>query len=576
MPLRRLMSLFKRKKKSQSRRDDDTASKEDIARHKHHAGPTVHQQHGAGRSHPAGAQQHKPPQQSHHQPQRPAQHHGQHKPAQPTQTHRQGGQRRPAQQPQHGRPRPTQQVARQPVHQAPRSAAQHSARPQHVPHVPAPPVRAPHVPPAPAHLPRAPKPAPAGPSLRFDQLGLKPNLLEAVMEEGYSEPTPIQQQAIPVALAGRDILGCAQTGTGKTAAFALPILQKLDRAEVVSQRYHDIRALIVTPTRELAAQIGESFKAYGRHTKRKYAVIYGGVFQGVQVKAMYGGVDILVATPGRLLDLMRQRMVLLHKVEILVLDEADRMLDMGFINDIQRIVAKVPSRRQTLFFSATMPPEIRTLAGGILDDPVSIAVTPDVSAAETVDHVLYYVERDDKPELLRRLLADPGISRALVFTRTKVRADRVARKLTAWGIPASAIHGDKSQGARERTLAAFKSGESRVLVASDIVSRGIDIDDISHVINFDIPHEAEAYVHRIGRTGRAGATGRAISFCDRDERDDLRQIERLLGRAIPVVAGHHDGSAAPESRPAGGSSGGTGANRLRGQHGRSGNRRRRR
>ncbi|HTY08740.1 MAG TPA: DEAD/DEAH box helicase [Candidatus Edwardsbacteria bacterium] len=411
----------------------------------------------------------------------------------------------------------------------------------------------------------------------FEDLQLIEPLLRAVREEGYLAPTPIQAQAIPHALAGRDVLGCAQTGTGKTAAFALPILQKLDRPEVTAQRYRSIRALIVTPTRELAAQIGESFKAYGRHTQLKYAVVYGGVYQGIQVKAMYGGVDILVATPGRLLDLMEQRLILLSKVEILVLDEADRMLDMGFINDIKKIVAKVPARRQTLFFSATMPAEIRTLAGGILDNPVPISVTPDTSAAETVEQSVYFVERDDKADLLRQLLADPALRRALVFTRTKVRADRVARKLTGWGIPASAIHGDKSQGARERVLAAFKSGAARVLVASDVVSRGIDIEDISHVINFDVPHEPEAYVHRIGRTGRAGAAGTAITFCDREERDDLRQVEKLLGRPIPVVSDHRWHSTAPAAAPGAAPrrGGGHAATGPRGQYGRGGNRRRR-
>ncbi|MDO9390793.1 MAG: DEAD/DEAH box helicase, partial [bacterium] len=356
--------------------------------------------------------------------------------------------------------------------------------------------------------------------MRFDELGLKPNLLEALITEGYTEPTPIQQQAIPVALAGKDILGCAQTGTGKTAAFALPILQRLDRPEITKEQYRTIRALIVTPTRELAAQVGQSFAAYGRNINLRSAVVYGGVYQGTQAKAMRGGVDILVATPGRLLDLMDQKMVLLHKVEILVLDEADRMLDMGFINDIKKIVAKVPSRRQTLFFSATMPPEIRTLAGGILDQPVSISIMAEYAAADTVEQSVYFVEKDDKPDLLRHLLSQKGMERTLVFTRTKVRADRLSRRLTTWGIPAQAIHGDKSQNTRERVLQGFKTGSIRVLVASDVVSRGIDIDNISHVVNFDLPHEAEAYVHRIGRTGRAGALGTAISFCDSEERQD--------------------------------------------------------
>lgn len=478
MPLRKLLSLFRRKKKEPV-----------AAAHKKEA------------HHPTGDRKH-PPTTS-----------------------------RPAGHP----PRPHQPPPRGTAHQPRPAAAGHRPPAQQRPQGPA---RAEHQPAPVVHRqpPRA-KTA-SGPQLKFDQLGLAPFLLKAISEEGYAEPTPIQQQAIPVALSGRDLLGCAQTGTGKTAAFALPILQKLARPEVVGQQYRDIRALIVTPTRELAAQIGQSFSAYGRHSGLRFAVVYGGVFQGHQQKAMKGGVDILVATPGRLLDMMNQRLILLHKVEVLVLDEADRMLDMGFINDIRRIVAKVPIRRQTLFFSATMPPEIRQLAGSILDQPVSISVTPDTTAAETVEQSLYFVERDDKPKLLRHLLSDRNITRALVFTRTKVRADRVARKLTADGIPASAIHGDKSQGARERVLAGFKDGSVRVLVASDIVSRGIDIEDISHVVNFDVPQQADSYVHRIGRTGRAGAVGSAITFCDAEERQDVREIEKLLGRPIPVVEGH--------------------------------------
>jgi ATP-dependent RNA helicase RhlE len=480
MPLRKLLSLFKRKKAAPAHpHHKQSEPHAPVAKDKH----PVHKQQEPGHPKPAA----KP---SHHRP-----------------AHGSG------------------------FHQARPAQAQHP-RPQHQPVRPAE-----HAPRHPEPRP-APKAAPQLPTVKFEALGLAPKLLKALHEEGYSHPTPIQQQAIPVALSGRDILGCAQTGTGKTAAFALPILQRLDRPEVTAQQYHDIRALIVTPTRELAAQIEQSFKAYGRHAHLRQAVVYGGVFQGTQIQAMRGGVDILVATPGRLLDLMNQRMILLHKVEILVLDEADRMLDMGFINDIKRIVAKVPVRRQTLFFSATMPEEIRKLAGGILDNPVSISVTPQSTAAETVEQSVYFVERDDKAELLRHLLKDKGISRALVFTRTKVRADRVARKLSGWGIPAQAIHGDKSQGTRERVLASFKSGGTRVLVASDVVSRGIDIEDISHVINFDIPHEAEAYVHRIGRTGRAGASGTAVSFCDSEEREDLRQVEKLLGRKIPVVEHH--------------------------------------
>lgn len=494
MPFRKFLSLFKGKKKE--------APEPGKSDHKPDS-----RQHVAERAiaHHAGGQPRRPQ----HQPARPANY------------------RRPEQPKQHqpGTEAPRTATYRKPEH--PKPQFQHRTET----HRPTPGV---HHPPQLHKRPAAPK----GPQLRFDQLGLAPFLLQAIKEEGYAEPTPIQQQAIPVAISGKDILGCAQTGTGKTAAFALPILQKLYRPGAASQQYRDIRALIVTPTRELAAQIGQSFSAYGRHSGLRHAVIYGGVFQGHQQKAMRGGVDILVATPGRLLDMMNQRLILLHKVEVLVLDEADRMLDMGFINDIRKIVAKVPIRRQTLFFSATMPPEIRHLAGSILDNPVSISVTPENTAAETVEQSLYFVERDDKPKLLKHLLSDELFTRALVFTRTKVRADRVARKLTAEGIPASAIHGDKSQGARERVLAGFKDGSIRVLVASDIVSRGIDIENISHVVNFDVPQQAEAYVHRIGRTGRAGAVGTAITFCDAEERQDVREIEKLLDKSIPVVEDH--------------------------------------
>jgi ATP-dependent RNA helicase RhlE len=527
MPLRKLFSLFKRKKKEEPKHKSETPEKTAHSGQRLYSAGATHERYTGG-SHQGSS-------------------HTQHKPQQHIQPLWTQAEQRQAQQQRGARPaqRPVQHTARpatQPV-QSHRPPVAAPSRPvTHAP-VPARPVH--HMPPA----ARPHKPASDLPQLRFDQLGLAPNLLKAVIEEGYTEPTPIQQQAIPVALAGKDIFGCAQTGTGKTAAFALPILQKLSRPDVTNQQFRAIHALIVTPTRELAAQIGESFNAYGRHTGLKYGVIYGGVYQGLQEKAMRGGVNILVATPGRLLDLLNQKLIFLNKVEILVLDEADRMLDMGFINDIRKIVAKVPIRRQTLFFSATMPSEILSLANTILDNPVTISVTPETSAAETVEQSVYFVEKDDKPELLRHLLEDSAVSRALVFTRTKSRADRVARKLAGWGIPAQAIHGDKAQSTREKTLAAFKKGAIRVLVASDVVSRGIDIDDISHVFNFDIPHEPEAYIHRIGRTGRAGASGTAISFCDREERDDLKQIERLLDKSIPVVTDQPYHSTAPAQAP---------------------------
>ena len=528
MPLRKLLSLFKRKKKTPAQPVQ------------HHAAAPARHQAEPHRKPVAATAAHAPVRNQNHQTARPARPQGapaQGQRSQPHQPNRPPQTPRPASKPGGTIAQPGRQ---HPQHQTTRPMTQHPPRPvQHVP------VRPQHVPPVQVPLPRAPKAVSTEPTLRFDQLGLNPNLLEALKTEGYTEPTPIQQQAIPVALAGKDILGCAQTGTGKTAAFALPILQRLDRPEITKEQYRTIRALIVTPTRELAAQVGQSFAAYGRNINLRSAVVYGGVYQGTQAKAMRGGVDILVATPGRLLDLMDQKMVLLHKVEILVLDEADRMLDMGFINDIKKIVAKVPSRRQTLFFSATMPPEIRTLAGGILDQPVSISIMAEFAAADTVEQSVYFVEKDDKPDLLRHLLSQKGMERTLVFTRTKVRADRLSRRLTTWGIPAQAIHGDKSQNTRERVLSGFKAGSIRVLVASDVVSRGIDIDNISHVVNFDLPHEAEAYVHRIGRTGRAGALGTAISFCDSEERQDLAQVERLLGRSIPVATGHPYQSTAP-------------------------------
>jgi len=373
--------------------------------------------------------------------------------------------------------------------------------------------------------------------LQFDDLGLIEPLLRAIRDEQYTDPTPIQELAIPPLLEGADLLGCAQTGTGKTAAFALPILQRLAGTKQKGDR-RPIRALVVTPTRELAAQIDESFAAYGRHVRLRHTVVYGGVRQRSQTRALKKGVDILVATPGRLLDLMGQGHIKLGRVEILVLDEADRMLDMGFIRDIRRIIAKVPDERQTLLFSATMPKSIQSLADSILTDPIEVRVTPEAPAADTVEHSVYLVERAHKPALLLHLLDDEAISRALVFTRTKRGADRVAQNLKFAEINAEVIHSDRPQKARQRALDKFKQGKTRVLVASDIAARGLDVDDISHVINFDMPHEPEMYVHRIGRTGRAGAVGQALSFCGLEERGHLREIERLIRQEVPTAEGH--------------------------------------
>jgi ATP-dependent RNA helicase RhlE len=366
----------------------------------------------------------------------------------------------------------------------------------------------------------------------FPELGLAEPLLRAVREQGYQTPTPIQTQAIPPVLAGKDVLGTAQTGTGKTAAFALPILQQL----AAGQRVRAPRALIVSPTRELAVQIGEDLAAYGRHLPLRSAVIFGGVNQHRQVQALRQGVDILVATPGRLLDLLQQRHVYLGAATILVLDEADRMLDMGFLPDVRRIVEAMQARKQTLLFSATMPDEIAQLARRLLSDPVRVAVAPPAAAADTVRQKVYMVAREDKPSLLVDLLADDALARVLVFTRTKHGADRLCQKLERSRIDAAAIHGNKSQNARQRALADFRSGNVRVLVASDIAARGLDIDDVTHVVNFDIPNEPETYVHRIGRTGRAGARGEAWSLCSKEERGFLRAIERTVRTSLEVAA----------------------------------------
>ncbi|MBL0139095.1 MAG: DEAD/DEAH box helicase [Bacteroidetes bacterium] len=373
--------------------------------------------------------------------------------------------------------------------------------------------------------------------MTFEQLHLIEPILKALKTEGYTTPTPIQEQAIPVVLKHHDLLGCAQTGTGKTAAFAIPILQLLHE-EKHAPGHRTIKALVLTPTRELALQISESFGAYGRYTGLKHAVIFGGVSQHSQTTALRTGIDILVATPGRLLDLMAQKFVHLQHLKFFVLDEADRMLDMGFINDVKKVIAAIPQKRQTLFFSATMPDEIARLADTILKKPVRVEVTPVSSTANTIQQSLYYVDKGNKKRLLVDLLKDKAIASALVFTRTKRGADVVARDLAKAGIHAEAIHGNKSQNNRQRALSNFKSGKTRVLVATDIAARGIDVDNLSHVINYEIPNISETYVHRIGRTGRAGASGTAISFCDNDEKPYIKDIQKLISRSIPVVDNH--------------------------------------
>jgi ATP-dependent RNA helicase RhlE len=371
--------------------------------------------------------------------------------------------------------------------------------------------------------------------MSFEKLNLIDPILKSLKAEGYTTPTPIQEQSIPVLLEGRDLLGCAQTGTGKTAAFAIPILQLLHQDELFKKAPAGIKVLILTPTRELAIQIGESFAAYGKLLRIRHTVIFGGVPQRSQTDALRAGVDILIATPGRLLDLMDQRYVKLEHIKMLVLDEADRMLDMGFIHDVKKVIARVPAKRQTIFFSATMPPEISKLANTILTNPVRVEVTPPSSTANTVKQELYFVEKNDKRSLLLHLLKGEAINTALVFTRTKHGADRVVKDLTRAGVVAEAIHGNKSQNARQRALSNFKAQKTRVLVATDIAARGIDIDELSHVINFELPNVPETYVHRIGRTGRAGASGISISFCDAEEKAYLRDIQKLIGKSVPVA-----------------------------------------
>ncbi len=379
--------------------------------------------------------------------------------------------------------------------------------------------------------------------MKFDDLGLVEPILRAVKAEGYQTATPIQAKAIPALLKGRDLIGCAQTGTGKTAAFALPTLQKLSARAGEPQKangrprggkHRKIRAIVLSPTRELAAQIGESFSVYGRFTGLRHTIVFGGVSQGPQVRSLQKGVDTLVATPGRLLDLIGQGYIDLKAVEILILDEADRMLDMGFIHDLRRIVAYMPRDRQTLMFSATMPNAIRQLAAQWLHKPVHVQVAPDAAPAETVEQSVFLVEPRQKLRLLTHFLQNTPSTRTLVFSRTKHGADKIVRILLREGIRADAIHGNKSQAARQRVLANFKSNRLPVLIATDVAARGLDVDDISHVINYDMPHDAETYVHRIGRTGRAGAAGIAVSFCGRDEHPGLRLIERLIKRTIAV------------------------------------------
>ena len=382
--------------------------------------------------------------------------------------------------------------------------------------------------------------------MKFENLDLIDDLLDALDDAGYEEPTPIQQQAIPPLLEGRDVLGVAQTGTGKTAAFALPVLQHIAESQSDKGK-RKIRALVVSPTRELAAQIGASFESYGKYLNIKHTVIFGGVKQGRQVEALRRGVDILVATPGRLLDLQNQGFINLGDVDFFVLDEADRMLDMGFINDIKKLLKLLPKKKQNLLFSATMPQSIAQLAGDFLDRPVKVSITPEEPTVEAIEQRVMFTSKSDKKRLLPWLVKELDMERAIVFTRTKHGANRLVKDLSKDGIEAAAIHGNKSQGARTRALQAFKDGEIQLLVATDLASRGLDIDELEFVVNHDLPNEPESYVHRIGRTGRAGRNGMAISFCEKDEGAYLRDIERLIGFDIKADEDHpfHDAGAVP-------------------------------
>lgn len=371
--------------------------------------------------------------------------------------------------------------------------------------------------------------------MTFKELNLAEPILKALQEKGYSIPTPIQEKAIKPALANRDILGLAQTGTGKTAAFSLPIIHHIHQEQKSTAKNRPIKALILTPTRELAIQIGEEITTYAAHTKVRHTVIFGGVKQKRQVDALRNGVDILIATPGRLLDLMNQGIIQLKNLDHFVLDEADRMLDMGFIHDIKRLLPKLPKKKQTLLFSATMPSSITSLSRSLLHRPIKVEVTPVSSPVESIKQYLYHVEKKEKKELLIRLLKEEEQDSVLVFSRTKYGADKIARSLKSAGIGSEAIHGNKSQNTRQRTLSNFKERKTRVLVATDIAARGIDVDNLELVINYDLPDVPETYIHRIGRTGRAGNEGTALSFCSKDEKTMLRDIERLSGRKIPVV-----------------------------------------
>ncbi len=374
--------------------------------------------------------------------------------------------------------------------------------------------------------------------MQFKELNVIPAIQKALEQENYKVPTPIQEEAIPIILSGRDLLGCAQTGTGKTAAFAIPTLQLLSEEKVPRTAETKIRALVVTPTRELALQIYESFRTYGKYTNLKYCVIFGGVSQKPQEESLRKGVDILVATPGRLNDLINQKLIDLKNIKILILDEADRMLDMGFINDVKKIIAKIPDKKQTLLFSATMPPDIAKMSDNLLKKPAKIQIAPVSSTVDIIQQYLYYVDKINKKDLLLHILKDKSIESVLVFTRTKHGADRIVRQLSKENVTAQAIHGDKSQGARQSALSNFKNKKLRILIATDIAARGIDIDELSHVINYDLPNTPETYVHRIGRTGRAGLGGVAISFCDFDEKEQLADIEKLIGKRIEEISDH--------------------------------------